>query len=82
MSRPKTYDPEPGYQFQLFCRCDSVSWEHCDYAKDPDDLDYLITEYSMAYGAGWEFKWEQLPKKYWPEPTKHLVEVKDDHDRN
>ena len=74
MSRPKAYEPEYGYQFQLFCRADSRTWEHCDYAKDPDNLDYLITEYSMAYGAGWEFKWEQLPEKYWPEPTKDLVE--------
>ena len=75
MSRPKAYEPEHGYQFQLFCRCGSRTWEHCDYAKDRDELTYLLDEYRMGYGPGWGFKWECLPEKYWPKPTKYLVEV-------
>ena len=76
MSHPKAYDPEYGYQFQLFCRADSRTWEPCDYAKDYDELDCLLAEYGLSYGAEWEFKWEQLPEEYWTETTKNLVPTK------
>jgi len=68
MSMPKAYDPQDGQQYQIFCRNRQYSreWEACDYAKDRTEKKHLIGEYSLAYGAGWEFKSVLLPAKYWP----------------
>ncbi len=67
MTKPQAYDPQDGYMFQLFARNLSYgkTWEHCDYAKDRTERNYLQAEYAMAYGAGWEFKSIRLPRKYW-----------------
>ena len=70
MGYPKAYDPQQGYQYQILCRnrsYDGLVWEHCDYARDGSDKAYLLKEYRMAYGAGYEFKTIQLPQKYWNE---------------
>ena len=68
MTMPKAYDPEYGYRFQILCRNQQYSreWEHCDYAADNAERKYLLGEYRLAYGAGWEFKTIWLPEKYWP----------------
>jgi len=69
MARPKAYDPQRGYQYQIFQRhplYNGREWEHTDYATDSDDKDYLLNEYALAYrGQGFEFKTELLPQKYW-----------------
>jgi hypothetical protein len=54
----------------LLCRNPSYgrAWGHCDYAKDRCERNYLVGEYQLAYGAGWQFKSIQLPRKYWPKP--------------
>ncbi len=72
MSRPKAYDPQEGQRYQILCRNQQYSreWEHCDYAKDRDEKRHLIANYSLAYGAGWEFKTIPLPAKYWPKVTR------------
>ena len=46
--------------FEIWCRNRKYSkdWEHCDSAKDECELQYLLGEYRLAYGAGWEFKVE------------------------
>lgn len=66
MSRPIAYCPEQGYQYQILCRNQSYdrAWEHCDYAKDRKEKNYLIGEYRLAYGAGYEFQSILLPMKY------------------
>ena len=66
--KPKAYDPEHGYRYQIFCRDLSISrtWEHCDYATDIDDRQHLLTEYCIAYGPSWQFKTVLLPAKFWP----------------
>jgi hypothetical protein len=71
MSRPKAYDPQPGYRFQILCRNQSYDreWEHCDYAETSVDRKFLVQEYRLAYGPGWEFKSIPLPMKYWPKKT-------------
>lgn len=68
MSHPKAYDPQPGYKYQILTRNLSYgrTWEHCDYATSHQSKMYLLTEYRIAYGPGWEFKSIKLPKKYWP----------------
>jgi len=68
MSYPKAYDPQDGYKFQILCRNLEYNreWEHCDYATDGSDKLHLITNYRMAYGAGWEFKTILFPRKCWP----------------
>ena len=68
MPKPKAYAPEPGYKFQILCRnpSDDHAWDHCDYAVDLAEKNYLIRETKMAYGAGWEFRSILLPVKYWP----------------
>lgn len=71
MSHPKAYSPESGFKYQLLCRNPQHdrSYEHCDYAKDKTEKNYLVSNYSMAYGAGWQFKSILLPKKYWLKET-------------
>ena len=67
MSYPKAYQPEHGYKVQILCRNTRYNreWEHCDYAKDMSEKRYLIKEYRLAYGSGYEFKTIVLPTKYW-----------------
>lgn len=69
MSHPKAYAPEQGYKYQILCRhhqYNGKEWEHCDYATDRTDKNYLLSNYRTAYGAGYEFKTVPLPAKYWP----------------
>ncbi len=68
MSQPKAYSPESGYKYQILCRHPKYdrAFEHCDYAKNKTEKNLLVTNYSQAYGAGWEFKSILLPVKYWP----------------
>lgn len=67
MSRPKAYDPQQGYKYQILCRNlqYSRSFEHCDYAKDRSEKKHLLLNYRQAYGPGWEFKTILQPAKYW-----------------
>jgi hypothetical protein len=63
---PKCYSPEYGYKYQILTRDNSSrEFEHCDYAKDKAEKDYLLAEYRMAYGSGFNFKVVLLPQKYW-----------------
>ena len=66
MSQPKAYDPQQGYMYQILCRNGGREWEHCDYAVSRWDKDYLLGEYQLAYGGGWEFKVIRLPATYHP----------------
>ena len=68
MSKPKVYEPQQGYRYQILARNQQYNgrtWEHCDYAKDTKEKNYLIDEYKLAYGVGREFKSILFPKKYW-----------------
>jgi len=68
MSQPQAYSPEYGYKYQILVMCPGErSYEHCDYAKDKVEKEYLLGEYRMAYGAGHTFKSILLPEKYWKE---------------
>lgn len=66
MTMPLAYMPEQGYMYQILTKHESRPWEHCDYAKDKADKDYLLTEYKLAYrGQPFQFKFICLPQKYW-----------------
>lgn len=68
MSRPKAYDPQPGYKYQILCRYNRSSsreWEHCDYAKTTKEKNDLLEEYRLAYHGEFSFKVIALPKQYW-----------------
>lgn len=67
MTMPKEYNPEYGYKYQILVMNPTYSraWEALDYARDNQDLTYLMFEYRFAYGAGYKFKAIALPKKYW-----------------
>lgn len=67
MSQPKAYAPEQGYKYQILTRYNNDPYEHCDYAKDKKEKDYLLNEYRMAYGNEFRFKTILLPEKYWKE---------------
>ncbi len=77
MPKPKAYDPQYGYKYQILCRNQSYdrAWEHCEYAVSRQEKNYLIGETRMAYGAGWEFQSILLPRKYWPKGTTESVET-------
>ena len=66
MPMPKAYSPEPGYRYQILCRAEGREWDHCDYAKDRKEKNYLLGEYRMAYGGGFTFRTILLPSKCWP----------------
>jgi hypothetical protein len=62
----KNYCPEYGYRYQILCKSGyDRAFEHCDYATNRQEKNYLLGEYSMAYGNGFQFKVVQLPYKYW-----------------
>ena len=66
MALPKAYKSEQGYMYQILCRpYGRHEWEHCDYAVDKAERDYLVNEYRIAYRGGYEFLCIQLPQKYW-----------------
>lgn len=65
MSYPNAYEPQQGYRYQILSKYGSEPYEHCDYAKDRKERDYLLGEYSLAYGGGYSFKVIELPQKYW-----------------
>lgn len=66
MSRPLAYDPQQGYRYQILVMTPyDRAYEHCDYATDNADKKHLLTNYRLAYGAGFRFKVEQLPRRYW-----------------
>lgn len=58
MSYPQAYDPQQGYKYQILCQNQSYSrtWEHCDYAKDRQEKNYLINEYRITHMNRYEFK--------------------------
>ncbi|GAC1371023.1 MAG: hypothetical protein NVS3B25_19010 [Hymenobacter sp.] len=67
MAHPKAYEPAQNEMFQIFTRAaGQKEWEHCDYADSFETRKYLLAEYRLAYGAGFEFKSILLPRKYWP----------------
>ena len=42
--------------YEILCKYKNQAWEHCDYAKDQNELAYLLTEYRLAYGLDFSFK--------------------------
>lgn len=67
MSRPQAYEPQDGYKYQILVKCPGErAYEHCDYAKDKEEKNYLLSEYRLAYGAGFQFNTITLPVKFWP----------------
>ena len=67
MTMPKAYEPEEGYRFQILTKYQNQEWEHCDYAKDKEERDYLLKEYRMAYSNDMSFKTIELPQRFWKE---------------
>lgn len=66
MGYPKAYEPTEGYKYQILVMTPyDRAYEHCDYASDKEERDYLISNYRQAYGPGFGFKAILLPKKYW-----------------
>lgn len=65
MPKPKDYDPQQGYRYQILCRgVYDREYEHCDYATDRKDKTHLLSNYRNAYGPTFEFKTILLPSKY------------------
>ena len=66
MCIPKAYCPKQGYRYQILCRKhDTEEWEHCDYAVDTVERDYLINKYQMVYQGEYKFLSIQPPQKFW-----------------
>lgn len=67
MTRPKAYEPQDGYMYQIL-QYDNYNreYDHLDYAKDRTERDYLLGEYRLACGNGTRFKTILLPKMYHP----------------
>ena len=41
----------------------SRTWEYCDEAEGKEEREYLLREYKMAYGAGWQFRVKSVKPK-------------------
>ena len=66
MTLPKAYKPEYGYKYHILCRQHGSNvWEHCDYAEDGKERDYLLNDYREAYRGEYDFLCILLPRKYW-----------------
>ena len=64
MSRPKAYDPQHGYMYQLLMWDQyNREYDHLDYAADTADKNHLVEEYMKANHTS--IKVIKLPKKYW-----------------
>ncbi len=71
MTQPLAYDPQDGYRWQILCRHPEYNgreWEHCDYAATRQERKDLLTEYRLAYDAGYQFKTIYLTNRYHPAP--------------
>lgn len=66
MGYPRAYEPVEGQKYQIFTKYGNEPYEHCDYAVDDSERNYLLGEYRMAYGSEFIFKTVKLPTKYWP----------------
>jgi hypothetical protein len=67
MSQPTAYEPQHGVMFQIFCRMlQTEKWQHCDYAGNTKEKDFLLEAYAFDYPISMKFKTIQLPKSYWP----------------
>lgn len=42
--------------FVIMGKYKGQSWEEIDQAETKDDIDYLLGEYRLAFGSGWQFK--------------------------
>jgi hypothetical protein len=67
MGYPNAYEPIQGQKYQIFTKYNNEPYEHCDYAKDKQELEYLLDNYRMSYGREFSFKTIMLPRKYWKE---------------
>lgn len=66
MSYPQAYEPIQDQKFQILVMTPyERAYEHCDYAVDEKERDYLLQNYRMSYGVGHIFKTIRLPRKYW-----------------
>lgn len=66
MTRPKAYAPVDGQRYQLFYKHPGVrEIDHLDYAKDRDELLYLLGEYRLFIPPS-SLSYLQLPKRCWP----------------
>lgn len=65
MTRPKAYDPQPGYRYQLVARQAGGTYEHIDYATNRAEMKQLKEDYRLAFGPEWQIKAIPLPQKYW-----------------
>ena len=69
MGKPATYEPEQGYRYQILTKSKTArAYEHLDYARNRQELEYLIGEYRLAFTNGDHiFKTIKLPMKFWNE---------------
>lgn len=48
-SVPTAVADEENYEYEILVKFGNSKWEHCDYAKDTAERDYLLGEYHLAY---------------------------------
>lgn len=64
MPHPIAYEPQQGQMYHILTRYQNQPYEHCDYAVDKVERDYLLKNYREAYSNDFRFKTILLPKKY------------------
>ncbi len=46
--------------YSIYGKLEGKEWELIDTAKDKKELDYLLGEYKLAFGKGWEWKIKEV----------------------
>lgn len=67
MAYPKAYQPTYGQKYQILLYDEyNREYDHLDYAKDKQELKFILTEYRISIPSG-RVKTITLPQKYWKE---------------
>jgi len=47
-------------KYEILTKYKNGDWEHCDFANDYRELQYMLDEYHMAYGCDFTFKFKKV----------------------
>ena len=42
--------------YEIYGKLEEKDWELIDTAEDKEELDYMLAEYKLAFGSGWNWQ--------------------------
>lgn len=46
--------------YEIYGKLEEKDWELIDTAEDKEELDYMLAEYKLAFGSGWNWQIKDL----------------------